>query len=201
VNLSKTSVEESRAGSTGRRGVTKPGAVCVAFLAAGALIAGCGGSSNTPPAKTTAPKAATKKAAAPNLPAASTTPTTSNVSKSSTVSFADASNCKALGGVGTKFAQAMAAATSGGKVNYQAAVKAYQQLASSAPSAIRPDLEDMAQAFTSFANAISKSGYKAGKVPSPSEIAGLESAAKSFSSAKLEKDEKDVEAWAVKNCS
>jgi hypothetical protein len=202
VNLSKTSVEESRAGSTGRRGVMKPGAVCVAFLAAGALIAGCGGSSNTPaPAKTTAPKAATKKAAASNLPAASTTPTTSNVSKSSTASFADASNCKALGGVGTKFAQAMEAATSGGKVNYQAAVKAYQQLAGSAPSAIRPDLEDMAQAFTSFASAISKSGFKPGKVPSPSQIAGLESAAKSFSSAKLEKDEKDVEAWAVKNCS
>jgi hypothetical protein len=201
VNLSKTSVEESRAGSTGRRGVMKFGAVCAAFLAACALIAGCGGSSNTPaPAKTTASKAATEKAA-PNLPATSTTPTTANVSKSSTASFADASNCKALGGVGTKFAQAMQAATSGGKLNYQAAVKAYQQLASSAPSAIRPDLEDMAQAFTSFANAIAKSGYKPGKVPSPSEISGLESAAKSFSSAKLEKDEKDVEAWAVKNCS
>jgi hypothetical protein len=200
VNLSKTSVEESRAGSTGRRGVMKPGAVCVAFLAAGALIAGCGGSSNTPPAKTTAPKAATKKAAAPNLPAASTTPTTSNVSKSSTASFADASNCKALGGVGTKFAQAMAAATSGGKVNYQAAVKAYQQLADAAPSAIRPDLEEMAQAFTSFANALAKSDFKPGKVPSPSQLAGLESAAKSSSSSKLTSAEKNVEAWAVKNC-
>jgi hypothetical protein len=181
----------------------KPGAACVALVAAAGLIAGCGGSNNT----SVSSKAATVKTAIQKVisagtitTAAGSTPTTTGVSKAVSGSFADASNCKQLNGVGTKFAQAMEAATSGGKLNYQAAVKAFQQLADAAPSAIRPDLEAMAQSFTSFANAIAKSGYKPGKTPSPSQILALESAAKSFSSSKLAKAEKDVEAWAVKNC-
>jgi hypothetical protein len=180
----------------------KLGAICVAMIAAVALIAGCGGSGNTP-ASPAAAKAAIKKAisAATAKTGATSTPTTADVSKTGSVSkFADASRCAQLGGVDTKFAQAMAAASSGGKLNYQAAVKDYQQLADAAPSAIRPDLEAIAQSFTSFANAIAKSGYKPGKAPSPTQILALGSAVKSFSSSKLATAEKDLEAWAAKNC-
>jgi hypothetical protein len=195
VNLGKVNGDGPRACLVGRRGASKPGAVCVALVAAAALIAGCGGSSNTP-----APtQAATQKASTTE---ANATPTTAGVSKTvSAASFADASNCKQLDGVGSKFSQAMEAASSGGKLNYKAAVKAYQQLADSAPSAIRPDIEAMAQSFASFASALGKSGYKAGKTPSPSQLIALESAAKAFNSSKLVTAEKDVEAWAVKNCS
>jgi hypothetical protein len=179
----------------------RPGVVCVALIAAAALIAGCGGSSAPASSKAATVKAAIQKAvSAATTTGASSTPTTTDVSKAASGSFADASNCRQLNGVSTKFAQAMAAASSGGKLNYQAAVKAYQGLADAAPSAIRPDLEAMAQSFTSFANAIAKSGYKPGKTPSPAQILALESAAKSFSSGKLATAEKDVEAWAVKNC-
>lgn len=198
MNLSKVNGEGPVAGPTGRRRAIKPGAVCVALVTAAALIAGCGGSSNAPASTQTATQK-TQKASSTEVNA---TPTTAGVSKTvSSASFADASNCKQLDGVGSKFSQAMQAATSGGKLNYQAAVKAYQQLADSAPSAIRPDIEAMAQSFSSFANALAKSGYKAGKTPSPSQLIAHESAAKAFSSSKLVTAEKDVEAWAVKNCS
>jgi hypothetical protein len=180
----------------------RPGVVCVALIAAAALSAGCGSSSAPASSKAATVKTAIQKviSAATGTTGASSASTSAGVSKAVSGSFADASNCKQLDGVGTKFAQAMEAASSGGKLNYQAAVKAYQGLADAAPSAIRPDLEAMAQSFTSFANAIAKSGYKPGKTPSPSQILALESAAKSFSSTKLAEAEKDVEAWAVKNC-
>jgi hypothetical protein len=180
----------------------KPGVVLVALLATAALIAGCGGSSNSSSstAKTTTIKAVIKKVqtTAATTPASSSTPTTSNSSLSA---FASSGNCQALAAVGTKFSQAIEAATSGGKLNYQAASKAYQQLADGAPSAIKPALEDLSSAFTAFVNKLAKVNYKPGKVPSASQLAGLESAAKSFSSTKMAKDEKDLEAWATKNCS
>ena len=199
MNLGNVIRERSVVGATGRRRSIRLGAVCVALIAAAALIAGCGGSgSSSTPTKSSTPK--TTKSTPATTPAASSTPSASNSTKSSTPSFANTTNCEALGGAGTKFAQAMEAATTGKKLNYQAAVKAYQGLANAAPSAIRPDLEQLASAFTSFANALSKTGYTAGKVPSPSQLAGLESAAKSLESSKLAAAEKHLESWAAANC-
>ena len=102
--------------------------------------------------------------------------------------------------MGQQFAKAMSSATSGGKFDLQAVVKAYQDLANAAPSAIRPDIQVLAAAFTTYANALSKSGYTFGKVPTPTQISAIERAVKVFSEAKLKSAANHIESWAVQNC-
>jgi hypothetical protein len=169
------------------------------------LVAGCGGSS-TP--TTTTKKQATKKTVATTTvskaqsvtvppPSASTKSTSAS---SGTPSFASASNCTALSGVGEQFAKAMTSATSGGKFNVSAMVTAYKNLANAAPAAIRPDIEELSNAFATYASDLSKVNYKFGTVPSASQITAIEAATKTFSASKMESASKAVEAWAVKNC-
>lgn len=160
-------------------------AMPIALVAVVAIVAGCGGSNKA------ATSAATK---APSTTSASTT-------SAAAPSFTSATHCQALAGVGTKFAQAMSAASRGGKFDLQTAVSAYQALASAAPAQIRPDVQLMAQAFSSFAAALSKAGYVPGKVPSPAQLAGLTTAAKIFSQPKLRAAGQRLSAWAHQNCS
>jgi hypothetical protein len=159
-------------------------AMPIGLVAVVVIVAGCGGS------KTTATSAATKA------------PSTTSASRTSAAapSFASATNCQQLAGVGAKFAQAMSAATRGGKYDLQTAVSAYQGLASAAPAQIRPDVQLMAQAFSSFAAALSKAGYVPGKVPTAAQIAGLQSATKIFSQPKLRAAGQRLSAWAHQNC-
>jgi hypothetical protein len=159
------------------------------LVAVAAIVAGCGGSNNT----TTS--AATK---APSTTSASTT--SAATTSAAVPSFASATNCQQLVGVGAKFAQAMSAATTGGKLDLQAAVSAYQGLASAAPAQIRPDVQVMAQAFSSFAAALSKAGYTLGKAPTPAQMAGVQTAAKMFSQSKLRAAAQRLSVWAHQNC-
>ncbi len=110
------------------------------------------------------------------------------------------SNCTNLSGVGEQFAKAMSSSTSGGKFDLSAMVKAYQNLANAAPGAIRSDVQVISGAFATYAGDLQKAGYKFGTVPSASQIAALESAAKSFDAPKLKSASKAIEAWAVANC-
>ena len=159
------------------------------------LVAGCGGSS-APTTTTTTKKQPAHKASATQLkPAASSTS-----ASSSAPTFASTGNCTALAGVGEQFAKAMSSATSGGKFNLNEVVTAYKNLANSAPSAIRPDIEVLASAFSSYASALSKAGYKFGSVPTASQISAIEGAVKVFNAAKLKSASKKLEAWAVANC-
>jgi hypothetical protein len=176
-------------------------------MALGAVVAvvaaGCGGSSTpTTTAKKVAAKTPTTTVSKP-LSVTMTAPSTSTktASASGTPSFASAGNCTALSGVGEQFAKAMTSATSGGKFNLNAAVKAYQNLANAAPAAIRPDIQELAAAFSSYASALNKVGYKFGSVPTASQITALESASKDLSASKLASASKALETWAVKNCS
>jgi len=169
------------------------------------LVAGCGGSS-TP--TTTTKKPAAKKAAATTTVSkpqsvTMTTPSTSTKSTSaasSTPTFASAGNCSSLTGVGEQFAKAMSSASGGGKFNLNAMVTAYKNLANAAPSAIRPDIEEFAAAFSTYASTLSKVGYKFGSVPTASQISAIEGATKLFTSAKLKSAETNLEAWAASNC-
>lgn len=162
-------------------------AITAVLFSAAALLAGCGGSSAT---SSTSSSATTKAASAP---AASS-------SSAAAPSFTSLGNCQQLAGVGAKFAQAMAGARSGGKFNFQAAVTAYQNLANAAPSAIRPDVQVMAQLFSSFAGALSKVGYTPGQAPSPTQLAGLQTAVQLFSQPKVRAAEQHLTAWAHQNC-
>jgi hypothetical protein len=88
----------------------------------------------------------------------------------------------------------------GSKFNLQAAVAAYQTLANNAPAAIKPQIEIVASAFVTFATALQKAGYKVGSVPSATQIASLESAAKALETPQLQSAEKAIAAWASTNC-
>lgn len=169
------------------------------------LIAGCGGSST--PSTTTSKKPATQTmtvskpvSSTAATPGSSAPGSSTSSSSSSGPSFASAGNCSNLAGVGAQFAKAMSAATSGGKYDVNAAMSAYQHLADAAPSGLKPYLETIAHAIGSYVSALDKSGWKPGTVPSASQIAAIESAAKSFNAPDLLKASKAAEAWAVKNC-
>jgi hypothetical protein len=170
------------------------------------LVAACGGSSTPTTTKTTTShKSATshKSSAAKTNTSTSAAANTGSVSKTSSTTsatFASVSNCTNLSGVGEQFAKAMSSATSGGKFNLNAMVKAYQNLANAAPSAIRSDVQTIAGAFATYASDLQKAGYKFGSVPSASQISALESAAKSFDLPKMKDASKSIEAWAVANC-
>lgn len=188
----------------GRRGVR------LRLLSLGVVVAviaaGCGGSStptNTTKSQTAKKTANTTTVSKPKTTsvAAPNSSVTSTSSSSNLAAFASTGHCAALAGVSEQFAKAMTSATSGGKFNMNAAVTAYKNLANAAPSAIRPDLEVLANAFATYGSLLSKSGYKVGSVPSASQIASIEQAAKALSTSKLASASKAVEAWAVKNCS
>lgn len=170
------------------------------------LVAACGGSSAPKTKKTTTShKAATSHksstvAATTSTSSANTGSVSKTISTTTTPTFANVSNCTNLSGVGEQFAKAMASATTGGKFNLNAAVKAYQDLANAAPGAIRSDVQVIASAFSAYASALAKAHYTFGTVPSASQIAALEQAGHVFSEAKLRNASKAIEAWAVKNC-
>lgn len=175
-----------------------------ALLAAVVLVAGCGGSSNN--SSGGSPKSSTKSSKPSSTTKASTPSTTTTASTSSPsttsatqTSFASDANCLKLDGVSAKFAQALAS-TTGSKFNETAEAADFQDLANAAPSAIRPDLETIAQAFTTFATAFKKSGYEIGKTPTASQTAALESAVAVFNQPKLKSAELALQAWGKKNC-
>ncbi len=175
--------------------------VTIAVVAVAALAAGCGSSSSS------ATSAASSSASSiSNSVSSAVSSAVSNASSNAasaagaSPTFANTGNCQQLAGIGAKFAQAIQASTSGGKLNLQTAVSAYQSLASAAPSAIRPDLQLLAQTFSSFASALSKVGYTPGQVPTASQIAGIEAAGQLFNQAKLQAAEQHLSAWAHQNC-
>jgi hypothetical protein len=168
------------------------------------LVAGCGGSSSptTTTKKTAAKKTANTTTVSKPQSVTMTAPSTSTkaAASSSTPTFANVGNCSSLTGVGEQFAKAMSSASTGSKFNLSAMVKAYQNLANAAPSAIRPDIEEFAAAFSTYASTLSKAGYKFGAVPTASQISAIEGATKLFESAKLKSAETNLEAWAASNC-
>jgi hypothetical protein len=97
--------------------------------------------------------------------------------------------------------KALAAQSSSGTTGVAAEAKIVQQAASAAPSAIRSDIETLAAAFTTYASALKKAGFKAGSTPSTTNYAALAQALQSLNAPKLRTAEQHVEAWAKKNCS
>jgi hypothetical protein len=79
-------------------------------------------------------------------------------------------------------------------------VNAFKALANAAPSEIRGDFETFATAFAAYAQALAKTGFKPGKVPTAGQIAAMTAAAKSFSTPKLQAAEQHLSAWAQQNC-
>jgi hypothetical protein len=95
---------------------------------------------------------------------------------------------------------AVAAATGNGTSSIDAESNALSQIANAAPSEIRDDFKTFAAAFSTYAGALKKAGYKPGSTPSAAQIASIAAAAQQFGSPKLKAAETHLTAWAHKNC-
>ena len=149
------------------------------------IAAGCGGSSKKSSAQpTTAPSAAT------------TTSTTAPAGSA----FASSKNCRELAALGAKMSQAMQATSGKGGSDLENQGKAFQAMASAAPSEIRADFETYASALDVYAQAWAKAGFKPGTVPTAAQVAQMAIAVKAFSSPKLQAAVQHLTAWTQKNC-
>jgi hypothetical protein len=91
-------------------------------------------------------------------------------------------------------------ASSGGTNSLAKEADLFKAMANAAPSDIRADFETFAAAFSAYAEALTKAGFKPGEVPTAEQAAKLANAAKAFSAPKLQAAEKHLSAWAQKNC-
>ena len=161
--------------------------VAVALLVFVVLVAGCGGGK--------------KKSAASTTSGSATTAAVTTTSKSSgTPSFASAKNCKDLAALGAKMSQALQAASGNGLSSLNDEANIFKAMASAAPSDIRGDFETFASAFSAYAEALSKAGFKPGKTPTAAQIAALTKASQSFNTPKLQAAEQHLAAWGQSHC-
>jgi hypothetical protein len=102
--------------------------------------------------------------------------------------------------LGVKISQALQSTSTGGLGSIGTETNVFKALANAAPAEIRGDFETFAGAFSVYAQALTKAGLKAGKVPSAAQMSVLATAAKSFNAPKLQAAERHLSAWAQKNC-
>jgi hypothetical protein len=171
------------------------GGTSAALVASVLIVVGCGGSSSS-----TVTTPSTSSSTPSTAASATTALTTASTTSSTAPSFASAANCAQLLGLGAKFARTISTAASGGKFDLQAELNAYQALANAAPAEVRPDLQTLEQAFTSFLTALQKAGYKQGSVPTASQILAIQGALQSFNQPKLRAAEQRLSAWGRRNC-
>jgi hypothetical protein len=170
----------------------------VVVLVAGFVViaGGCGGGSKKSASPTTTSTAVTSTAAAATTASTTTTPST----KTSAPSFASVHNCVQLAALGAQVAKSLQPTAGNLQATLANETRALQAMASAAPSQIRGDFETFVTAFNGYAQALSKTGYKLGSVPTAAQVAQLEAAAKAFSTGKLRAAEQHLSAWARTNC-
>jgi hypothetical protein len=159
--------------------------MAVAVIVLLVVVAGCGGGK--------------KKSAAPATSAGGTT-TTSAASTTAAPTFASTKNCQQLVAMGAKISQALQSSSGGGSSSIDNEANVFKAMASAAPAEIRGDFETFAGAFSTYAQALTKAGFKPGKVPTPAQMAAMATMAKSFSAPKMQVAERHLSAWAQKNC-
>jgi hypothetical protein len=165
--------------------------MAVTLMVLAVVVGGCGGGKK-------------KSAAAATTATTSTTTSAASTTSASTMpvvpSFASTKNCQQLMTLGVKMSQALRSSSGGGLSSIGNEANVFKALASAAPAEIRGDFVTFAGAFSSYAQALTKAGLKAGQTPSAAQVAALAAAAKSFSAPKLQTAEQHLSAWAQKNC-
>ncbi len=169
--------------------------VVVAFVV---IAAGCGGSSKKKSASPTsaATATATTGAATTKSTTTSVVPTTTSAAPK----FASSKNCAQLVALGARVAKALQPTPGNAEASIANEAKVLKALAGAAPSQIRGDFETFASAFSAYVQAFAKVGITPGKVPTAAQLAQMETAAKAFSTPKLQAAEQHLSAWARKNC-
>ena len=76
-----------------------------------------------------------------------------------------------------------------------------KEFADKTPADIRPDFQEVADAYAKIADALKGVDLSAGKTPSPEVLAKIVKLSSELDQAKLTKAETNISAWASKNCS
>lgn len=158
-------------------------------------LAGCGGSSSS---TTTTTTTTTETSAASTTSTESTTSATTTEASGSTIPNFASGKCKDLAASASKISQQFGASSATG--NLQNAAKEFQAFVAIAPSEIKGDVQTIADAMTSYANAMKGIDLKSGQVPSAADLQKIAAASKSLNQAKLQAAEQHIAAWTQKNC-
>ena len=154
----------------------------------GLVVAGCGTKGGTnAPMSNAAPASATS-----TTTASTTTPT----SPSPGLSLLTSKNCRSLLGV----SQAFAAALTGAGQDLAKTAELMKNFADQTPSAIRPDFQVLADAYTKVAAALKGVDLSSGKAPSADVMARLAKLSGQLNTAKISQASTNISAWATKNC-
>ena len=171
-------------------------ALCLALTGVFALTAaGCGGggskSAATTAAATTEATQTQTQATTTEAPPATTKATTTT----SSLGGLTAGKCKALAGLQAKFASAFTGAAQSGDLKKEADI--LKQAAGEAPSAIKGDVETLADYLSKVADVAGK--VKPGAVPDAGTQAKLQEIL-SQGQQKIQAAVNHLEAWAQQNC-
>jgi exo-beta-1,3-glucanase (GH17 family) len=155
-------------------------------------VAGCGGSKS---ASETSSSTSTTTSSTEST--STTTTTTSTTEASGTPNFASG-KCKDLAASAAKIGQDLSA--SGSKGDIQDVAKEFQAFVKAVPAEIKGDVQTIANAITSYANAAQGIHFTPGQTPSAADLQKLQSALKSIDTQKVQAAEQHLEAWTKKNC-
>lgn len=162
---------------------------------AGLALAGCGGGSNNASSSTTSETTTTTTAT--TTPVTTTSGGTTTSALSNTPNFTSG-KCKNLAGAAQKIGQDLSASGTSG--NLQDVAKEFQQFVDAVPSEIKPDVQTLADAFTTYANALKGVDLTSGQTPSAGDLQKMQQALKSLDVQKVQTAERHLEAWTRKNC-
>jgi ABC-type glycerol-3-phosphate transport system substrate-binding protein len=178
------------------------------LLAVGALTlaaAGCGGSNEsstetttTAVTETTTAETTTTETTATETATATETGTETTTEATGSGSFASG-DCLKLLDSSKELTQALSAAGTS-STSMKDAAKLFQTFVDKAPGEIKADLQVLADAFKTYANAIGDLKINPGETPSAETLQKLQQAAASIDSAKVTAASQRLDAWAKKNC-
>lgn len=162
---------------------------------AGLALAGCGGSNNASSNTTTE---TTTTTAAETTTGTTTTSGGTTTSGSLTTPNFSSGKCKNLAAASQKISQDLSAAGASG--NLQDVAKEFQQFVDAVPSEIKPDVQTLADAFTTYANALKGVNLSSGQTPSAGDLQKMQAALQSLNVKKVQTAERHLTAWTQKNC-
>jgi hypothetical protein len=179
--------------------------LAVALALVALVAAGCGSDSSTSGSTETVATEATstEETAAEETTSTETTDTETTGTETTDLSGILSEDCAELVALGSKFAEAFSASTSGQTPDYEASAKFFDEFADRVPEEIRADFRVVAENYRKIIDALKDVGPISAQ-SSPEELAAaikkLEQATKGIDQAKVNAAATRIGAWANANC-
>ncbi len=173
-----------------------------AVLALGVLafaVAGCGGDDASGTSDETQVEESTADETTAEETTAEETTEEETTEEETTAAIGDISeDCLEFASVGSKVAEAMGAAGSGGDIS--ATSELFDELVANAPDEIKGDLEVLSESVGQLAEALEGVDVSSGAVPDAETLAKLQEVLGSIDSAEIQAASANITAWTAENC-